>query len=86
MAAKVIPGSELTVGKNDKTSGKWPYADTTNDIVSLGAKSVEKDVNEVHVDRNLLIVTTPAFMKEAKFHEVYDGIGLMISNIVKLME
>ena len=30
------------------------------------------------------IVTTPAFMCEAGLHEIFDGIGAMISQVLKL--
>jgi enhancing lycopene biosynthesis protein 2 len=50
----------------------------------MGAIHVPKDVDEVQVDKNLLLVTTPAFMKEAEFYKIYDGIGKMINEVVKL--
>jgi len=36
------------------------------------------------VDSAEKIVTTPAFMCEAAVHEIFDGIGSMISQVLKL--
>ena len=51
--------------------------------IQLGAKVEEKDVNEISYDENYHIVTTPAFMKNATWFEIYSGIGLMIDEIMK---
>ena len=50
----------------------------------MGATHIIKDVNEIHTDKNLLIVTTPAFMKEAEHFQVYDGIGKMVEKVLSL--
>lgn len=39
---------------------------------------------EAHVDEKNRIVTCPAFMCETHFHEVFDGIGEMVKNVLKL--
>ena len=44
LAAKVIPGCELTVGSDQEEDGKWPYAGTAGAIGSMGSKHVKKDV------------------------------------------
>ena len=84
LAASLFGNCEITFGMDNNKSGEWPYADTAKKAQILGAKHVNKDVNEVEVDKNLLIVTTPAFMKEAEFYQVYDGIGKMIEEVIKL--
>jgi len=40
--------------------------------------------NEIHVDEQNKVVTTPAFMCETKIHEIHDGIGKMIQAVVKM--
>ena len=40
--------------------------------------------NEIHVDAQNKVVTTPAFMCETKVHEIHDGIGKMIEKIMKM--
>ena len=39
---------------------------------------------ESHVDEKNRIVTSPAYMCETAVHEVFDGIGNMIENVVRL--
>nr|CAD7423981.1 unnamed protein product [Timema monikensis] len=47
LAAKVLPGTTLTLGQNDNKSGKWPYAETIEGASSLGAIVVPKWKGEV---------------------------------------
>jgi enhancing lycopene biosynthesis protein 2 len=43
-------------------------------------------VNEIAFDDKSLIVTTPAFMYEGQFFEIYNGIGNMIKKLVQLIK
>jgi|TergutCu122P5_1016488.scaffolds.fasta_scaffold740003_2 enhancing lycopene biosynthesis protein 2 len=45
-----------------------------------------QDVNEIAFDDKNLIVTTPAFMYEGQFFEIYNGIGNMIKKVVQLIK
>ncbi|XP_072178040.1 glutamine amidotransferase-like class 1 domain-containing protein 3, mitochondrial [Diadema setosum] len=84
LAAKVLPGCSVTVGHESEEGGKWPYAGTAGAIKEIGSKHVSKDVTEAHVDEENKIVTAPAYMCETGVHEVFDGIGQMVSNVIKL--
>nr|CAD7586347.1 unnamed protein product [Timema genevievae] len=86
LAAKVLPGTTLTLGQIDNKSGKWPYAETIEGASSLGAIVVPKNVNEVSVCKKNLVVTTPAFMYDGKFFEIFDGIGLMVKEVLNLIK
>ncbi|XP_039599962.1 glutamine amidotransferase-like class 1 domain-containing protein 3A, mitochondrial [Polypterus senegalus] len=86
LAAKVLPGVEVTIGHEDEEGGKWPYSGTAQAIKSLGAKHCVKEVHEAHVDKKNKIVTSPAFMCETKLHHIFDGIGAMVQNVLKLTE
>ncbi|XP_013397912.1 ES1 protein homolog, mitochondrial [Lingula anatina] len=86
LAAKILKGCEVTVGSDKEEGGKWPYAGTAAAINSMGGKHVCKQVTEAHVDSKNKIVTTPAYMCETAVHEIYDGIGSMIQNVLKLVE
>uniref|UniRef100_A0A3Q1FE32 Zgc:162944 n=1 Tax=Acanthochromis polyacanthus TaxID=80966 RepID=A0A3Q1FE32_9TELE len=82
LAAKVFPGCEVTVGleKDDK----YPNTtDTATAINQLGCKHVNKSVTESHVDDKNKIITTCAFMCNAPIHEVFDGIGSMVQDVLK---
>ncbi|XP_075053644.1 glutamine amidotransferase-like class 1 domain-containing protein 3, mitochondrial [Mixophyes fleayi] len=84
LAAKVIPGVEVIVGQEEEQGGKWPYAGTSKAICALGGKHCAKEVHEVHVDKTHSVVTTPAFMGQAPLHRIFDGIGEMVSAVIKL--
>ncbi|XP_056145478.1 glutamine amidotransferase-like class 1 domain-containing protein 3, mitochondrial [Lampris incognitus] len=83
LAAKVFPGCEVTVGiEKDK---KYPNTtDTAEAIAQLGCKHVSKSVGESHVDVKNKLVTTCAFMCDAPLHDIFDGIGTMVQNVLKL--
>uniref|UniRef100_A0A9J7ZVK5 Glutamine amidotransferase class 1 domain containing 3 n=1 Tax=Cyprinus carpio carpio TaxID=630221 RepID=A0A9J7ZVK5_CYPCA len=82
LAAKVLPGVDVTVGHEEEEGGKWPYAGTTQAVTALGAKHTVKEVT--HVDQKNKVVTTAAFMCETKLHLIFDGIGAMVRDVLKL--
>uniref|UniRef100_A0A8C4VJG2 Glutamine amidotransferase-like class 1 domain-containing protein 3A, mitochondrial n=1 Tax=Gopherus evgoodei TaxID=1825980 RepID=A0A8C4VJG2_9SAUR len=84
LAAKVFPGCEVTVGQDKNVDGRFPDAETASAIVELGCKHICKDVAESHVDATNKIVTTCAFMCKAPLHEIFDGIGTMVAEVLKL--
>ncbi|KAM3861751.1 glutamine amidotransferase-like class 1 domain-containing protein 3, mitochondrial [Diretmus argenteus] len=83
LAAKVFPGCEVTVGleKDDKYPNTTKTAEA---ITQLGCKHASKSVSESHVDEKNKLVTTCAFMCNAPLHEVFDGIGAMVLDVLKL--
>ncbi|XP_063161343.1 glutamine amidotransferase-like class 1 domain-containing protein 3, mitochondrial [Candoia aspera] len=84
LAAKVLPGTEVTVGHEQEQGGRWPYAGTAGAIKAMGGKHCITEVTEAHVDTTNKIVTTPAFMCETELHHIFDGIGAMVKNVLKL--
>ncbi|XP_062997810.1 glutamine amidotransferase-like class 1 domain-containing protein 3, mitochondrial [Elgaria multicarinata webbii] len=84
LAAKILPGCELTVGQDTEEGEDWPYAKTVEAMKELGCKHVNKDVDEIHVDVKNKLVTTSAFMCNAPIHEIYDGVGKMVKEVLKL--
>jgi enhancing lycopene biosynthesis protein 2 len=90
IAAKLIPGVKLTLGKmknltENEAKNVFPYSGAVLSARQMGADTQECDVNEICVDNHKQIVTTPAFMKNAPFHEVFDGIGLMIEKVIQMI-
>lgn len=83
LAAKVFPGCEVTVG-NDKDEKSPDVSGTAEAITQLGCRHVGKNVNETHVDQKNKLVTTGAFMCNAPLHEIFDGIGEMVKDVLKL--
>ncbi|XP_062573549.1 glutamine amidotransferase-like class 1 domain-containing protein 3, mitochondrial [Saccostrea cucullata] len=84
LAARTISGCTVTVGQDKDSDGKWPYAGTAGACQNMGAKHVNKNVNEVNIDSENKIVTTPAFMCETAVHQVFDGVGKMVEAVLKL--
>ncbi len=85
IAARILPHCEVTIGKSQQGK-EWPYANTAEDLKMMGATVIEKDVNEIHVDLNYKLVTTPAFMKNGSFYEVFTGIGKMVDEVLRLVK
>ena len=90
IAAKLMPGVQLTLGKmknlnEDEAKNLFPYSGAVLSARQMGAETQECDVNEICVDEHNQVVTTPAFMKNAPFHEIFDGIGLMIDKIIQMI-
>ncbi|XP_008280151.1 ES1 protein homolog, mitochondrial [Stegastes partitus] len=82
LAAKVFPGCEVTVGL--EKDSKYPNTtDTAAAINQLGCKHVNKSISESHVDEKNKLVTTCAYMCDAPIHEVFDGIGSMVQDVLK---
>nr|XP_056714441.1 glutamine amidotransferase-like class 1 domain-containing protein 3, mitochondrial [Euleptes europaea] len=84
LAAKVLPGTEVTVGHEEEEGGKWPHAGTVGTIKAMGGKHRVKEVTDAHVDPNNKVVTTPAYMCETEVHHIFDGIGTMVKHVLKL--
>ena len=81
LAARVLgtrrngPGVKVTIGTDEATATA---------INTMGATHVPKGVTEFFVDEQNLVVTTPAYMFEAKPHEVFEGIGKMVNAVSAL--
>ncbi|XP_074642226.1 glutamine amidotransferase-like class 1 domain-containing protein 3, mitochondrial isoform X2 [Tubulanus polymorphus] len=75
LAAKALKGCSVTIGTD---------ANTAQAITDMGSTHVNTEVDEVHVDPDRKIVTTGAFMHDAPIHKIFDGIGKMIGEVIKL--
>lgn len=53
-------------------------------IESLGGKPVVKNVKDIHVDKENLIVSTTAYMEDVLPIDVFTGIGNLIDNVLEL--
>ncbi len=82
IAAKIFgkasggPGCEITMG------GK---SDAAKAAEKMGARHVERPATEAIVDEANRLVTTPAYMCDAPIHEVFDGIGEMVTKTLDLI-
>jgi enhancing lycopene biosynthesis protein 2 len=81
IAARVLgtaaggPGCMVTIG-ND--------AGTAAAIAAMGSTNVERPVTRAFTDEPNRLVTAPAYMYDAKPHEVFEGIGAMVDGVLAL--
>ena len=47
-------------------------------------KSFLNILQDAYIDQKNKIVTSPAYMCDTAVHEIFDGIGVMIGNVVQL--
>jgi len=80
-----LPGCELTMGQDNEQDGKFPYAGACGAATTMGAKHINKNVDEIHVDESNKVVTTPAYMCNTKVHEIHDGVGKMVQAVLKMI-
>ena len=88
--ARLLPGARLTLGKmkqltEEEKKNDFPHSGAVLSARQMGAETVECDVNEICVDEKHRLVTTPAFMKNAPYHQVFDGIGLMVEQVLQMI-
>lgn len=69
-------GCRVTIGTD---------AATADAIATMGSMNVGRSVHDAFVDEPNRLVTTPAYMFDAKPHEVFDGVGAMIDAFAKLL-
>lgn len=73
--ARVIPGARLTIGSHPETAAA---------INAMGAEHVTCAVDDVVVDRERKIVTTPAYMLASGPAEVFEGAVSMVDKLGEL--
>ncbi len=80
IAARVIgalsPGVELTIGNDEGTAAA---------IESMGARHINTDPGEIHVDVERRIVSTPAYMIGPSITAVFAGIDRCIEEVLNLI-
>ena len=77
LAALVLgkEGVRLTIGRDPGTAQA---------IERTGAKHVECEVGEIEIDRNLKIVSTPAYMLGPTIADVNEGIGKLVLAVLEM--
>ena len=84
LLAKVIPNAMVTLGMKGE---EFPFNGSIDAARSWGAKCELKDIGEVCVDKDNMLVTSPAFMKDAEnWYPVLVGNERIIQEMLNLME
>jgi len=65
---------------------EWPYKGNVDLAKELGNDMVEMDLDGVCVDKTNLIITSPAYMKNAKPHEVMDNVTRMVNAVLTMVK
>jgi len=73
---------KLTMGKS--SGEEWPFKDAVGAGTALGNEMVEMDLDDVCIDQENLIVTSAAYMKNGKPHEILDNVTKMVEATLSL--
>jgi enhancing lycopene biosynthesis protein 2 len=80
MLAKILGQSvdslKLTIGKDEKTAA---------DINSMGANHLACEVDDIVIDKNQKVVSTPAYMDGKSISEVAAGIEKLVGEVLKMI-
>lgn len=75
IGAKVFRGSTVTIGTDKGTASA---------IEQMGATHQDRPTEEICIDENNRIVSTPAYMSAERIYQVNDGIGKLVDKVMEL--
>jgi enhancing lycopene biosynthesis protein 2 len=75
IGAKVFPGSTVTIGTDQGTAEA---------IEKMGSHHQPRPTEEICVDEENRIVSTPAYMSAKRIHQVYEGIGKLVDQVLSM--
>lgn len=75
IGAKVFKGSTVTIGTDKDTAGA---------IESMGTTHQDRPTEEICVDEDNRLVTTPAYMSAERIYQVYEGIGKLVDRVLEM--
>jgi enhancing lycopene biosynthesis protein 2 len=67
--------TELTIGFDDQTA---------SDINTMGAKHITCSVEEIIIDEDKKVVSTPAYMEANSIKEAAEGIQKLVEQVLKM--
>lgn len=75
-------GATMTLGKC--AGDEWPYNGATATPGHFKGTHQECDIDEICVDTKNNFITAPAYMKDAKVHQVHDNVTQMVVKAIEL--
>jgi enhancing lycopene biosynthesis protein 2 len=75
MVVKILPGADVTIGKDKGTADA---------IIKMGGTHHETDHGEVIIDEKYKLVTTPCYMLDATISQIADGAENVVNELLKL--
>ncbi|MFN3951407.1 MAG: isoprenoid biosynthesis glyoxalase ElbB [Thermaurantimonas sp.] len=87
VVAKALEGSpysaEITLGSTAEAS-PYDIAGTHQAVATLGVRTVEKSLKEVHIDGETKIITAPCYMMEGRISDIYSNIKMAVDRLCEL--
>ena len=81
MIAKILNldslSADLTIGSDEKTA---------SDIVSMGSNHITCSAQKIIVDKEMRIVSTPAYMEAKNMVEASEGIEKLVTEVLKMIK
>lgn len=78
-------GKNIKMTLGQRSGEGWPYAATIDKAVEFGVEHQELPVEQICVDEDNKIVTTPAYMYDGKFHQIHDGVAKMVEAVLTMV-
>lgn len=75
LGAKVFSGCTVTIGTD---------VSTADAIEKMGSRHQKRATNEICIDEENRIISTPAYMSAQRITEVYEGIGKLIDRVLAM--
>lgn len=75
IGARVFANSTVTIGTDTETAAA---------IEKMGARHQNRPTEEICVDEDNRIVSTPAYMSAQRIHQVYEGIGKLVDEVLSM--
>lgn len=84
LGAKSLPdGVKITMGK--ESGDAYPHAWAIPAAQAMGATHVSAEITDAVVDHDNHVVSCVAYMYSGKPHEIYDSVGSMIDEVLKMI-
>ena len=84
IAARLFPNVHITLGQ-EKVCDENPYADACAAVKTMGAVHVPCNATEVCVDKEMKVVSSPAYMRNGPIHVIHDSIDNMIKALFEML-
>ena len=84
IAARLFPNCHVTLGR-EEICEENPFADACGAVKAMGAVHVPCNGKEVCVDKEMKIVSSPAYMRKQPIHVVHDSIDNMIKELFEML-
>jgi enhancing lycopene biosynthesis protein 2 len=75
--------AEVTLGSTAEPS-PYDIAGTHTAVSTLGVKTIEKTLRDIHIDHHNRIITAPCYMMEGSIADIYSNVKMAIDQLVRI--